>query len=207
MSAQLNNLVAARELLGRSGGALGAEWKLDTLAGRFVELSGGLTTATLTACAGLVYQAQQGGGLALWIGGRNAAFFPPDFAAWGIDLEALPVVRVENTVQAARVADTLIRSGAVTLAVLDLGSKAKLPMPVQTRLVGLAKKYHTAVIALTRKTRNDEQGQSLVSLRGETAKQRAGHDCFLYEVHVVKDKRRSPGWDHTELCCGPDGLC
>jgi recombination protein RecA len=200
-------VVAARELLGQSRKTADDEWGLDTLAGRFVEVSGSAATAALTITAGLILQAQQRGGLAVWIGGHGSAFFPPDFAASGIDLEALPVVRVDDEVKAWLVADTLVRSGAFAIVILDLGSRAKFPLPVQTRLMGLAKKHHTVLLVITRKGRRDVSGGSLVSLRAETEKKRANHDCFIWKLYAVKDKRRVPGWSHSEICHGPDGLC
>jgi hypothetical protein len=49
--------------------------------------------------------------------------------------------------------------------VLDLGAKAPLPIPTQTRLAGLAKKNRTTLVSITRKS-HGELGGSLVSLRG-----------------------------------------
>ncbi|MBI4560095.1 MAG: recombinase A [Candidatus Hydrogenedentes bacterium] len=200
-------MMMASALPERSVESVRPGWSLDTLAGRLVEVSGGAATAALSASAALILQAQQRGELAAWIGGGGATFFPPDFAASGIDLEALPVVRVADAAQASKVADTLLRSGGFALVVLDLGGKAKLPLAVQTRLVGLAKKHRTALLVITRKNYRESSGGSLASLRGETEKRRAGHDCFLCELRVVKDKRRVPGWRYTEMCRGPDGLC
>ena len=205
---QFNGVAPARSLLAAPLPAQHSAWRLDALAGRFVEVSGDAAGAVLTVSAALIREAQRRGGLAAWIGGCGSTFYPPDFAASGIDLAALPVVRVVDTLQAARVADTLLRSGGFALLVLDLGHKLDLPFALQTRLVGLAKQHHTALLALTRPTRHTNASpSSLVSLRVETQRRRIGHDCFLCELRVVKDKRRSPGWTHTEICHGPDGLC
>ena len=100
------------------------EWRVDVLAGRFVEVTGEADTAVLTTTVTLVLQAQQRGELAAWVTGPRAAFFPPDFAASGVDLDALPVVRVDDITNAARAADRLVRSGAFAVVVLDLGAKA-----------------------------------------------------------------------------------
>lgn len=199
-------VVVARELWGRSLPPVEA-WALDALAGRFVEIGGDSATAALTVSASLIVQAQRQGEPAVWIGGLGSTFFPPDFAAAGVELDALPVVRVDSALAAAQAADTLLRSGGFAVVVLDLGPKAELPLAVQTRLVGLAQKHHTALLALTRQTPGDRPRGSLASLRAETLKSRTDHDCFACELRIVKDKRRTPGRRHTEVCRGPDGLC
>jgi recombination protein RecA len=198
---QIEVFAAARLL--DVGGLAAAEWSVEALAGRFIEIAGSPASAALTAAASLVLQAQKRGTWTAWIGSGESTFFPPDFAASGIDLEALPVIRVPDATKAARVADTLLRSGAFALVAIDLGRNAELPIAVQTRLVGLAQKHHAVLLALTQK----ESRGSLVSLRGETTRKRAEHDCFIWELRGIKDKRRIPGWEHTEICCGPDGMC
>ncbi|MDZ4860705.1 MAG: recombinase A [Candidatus Hydrogenedentes bacterium] len=204
-SLAFNTMQTAREL---SQLPLRAKaWGLDTVLGRFVELGGASKSSAVTVCAGLVVEAQERGGLATWIGGPGFGFFPPDFDASGIDLSALPVVRVTDESKGWHVADTLLRSGAFALVVLDVGNRMKLPLGIQTRLVGLAKKHQTALVMITRRERRDTAGGSLVSLRGETDRRRMGHDCFTCTVQIVKDKRRTPGWNHGEMYRGPDGLC
>lgn len=206
LAVKTEGVVAARTLLGTFPAPVSG-WCLEALLGRFTELSGGSGTAALTWGAGLVLEAQRQGRAAAWIGGSGSMFYPPDFAASGIDLEALPVVRVADAAQGARAADTLVRSGGFALVVLDVGRGADLPIAVQTRLAGLAKKHHTALVVLTRKSRRESPHGSLVSLRGETRKERIDHNSFRCEVIAVKDKRRAPGWTHVDLCHGPDGLC
>jgi recombination protein RecA len=210
MAAYANGIVVARELLAQPRDSALDGWGLEALAGRFVEVSGGAGTAALTVSAGLVLEAQRRGEFTAWIAGRGSIFYPPDFAAAGIDLEALPVIRAGDVPQALRAADTLLRSGGFALVVMDLGSKARLPLPMQMRLAGLAKKHRAVLLVLTRTSRRDPPaaaGGSLVSLRAQTEKKRADHDCFLAELRVVKDKQRVPGWGHAEMCRGSDGLC
>jgi recombination protein RecA len=182
-------------------------WSIEALAGRFVEISGGSATAALTTVAGLIVQAQERGELAAWIGRAESIFFPPDFAASGIDLAALPVVRAENVTQMARAADTLLRSGGFAMVVLDLDGRVELPMAMQTRLVGLAKQHHAALVCITRAMRHAPARGSLVSLRIETERARTAPGCFTVTLRAVKDKRRAPGWTHREICHGPDGVC
>lgn len=184
-----------------------ADWKLDTVAGRFVEISSPVNTCALTICASLILEAQWRNEPVAWISVRPSLFFPPDFAARGIDLKALPIIRVLEASKAARMADTMLRSGGVGVLVIDLADAAKLTIPMQTRLAGLAKKHHTALICVTSEGGRIANLGSLVSLRGEARKVRAGFDRFQCELRAVKDKRQSKSWKHTEVCRGPDGLC
>jgi len=202
-----DNLMLARDLVGRHTEFSNETWGLDAVAGRFIEISGGSGTAVLTACARLLVQAQRRGALTAWIGGNTCSFFPPDFAAVGIDLAALPVVTVNDVKAACHVADTLLRSGAFGVIALNLGERSRIAFAVQTRLAGLAKKHHTALLLLTRRGPSEDTGGSLVSLRADTQKRRTAHDCFLCEISIRKDKRRVAGWNHAEMCSGTPGLC
>jgi recombination protein RecA len=116
------------------------------------------------------------------------------------------VVRARDTLSGARAADLLLRSGAFGLLVLDVGAGASLPLPAQTRLVGLAKQHDTALICVTEKDGDRPSLGSLISLRAHTGRTRPERDRFRCEARVLKDKRRGPGWKHTEICHGPDGL-
>ncbi len=154
---------------------------------------------------GLVLDAQRQGEPVAWITLQDSTFFPVDAADSGVDLDALVVVRVPDTVAAARSADRLARSGAFGLLVLDLGSDAALPLPALARLVGLAQKHHTAIVCITQKAERAPSLGSLVALRGWTRRERIAADLFRCTLHVVKDKRRGP-WSAEEVCRGPDGL-
>lgn len=210
LAARTRGVVTARELKGSAqDAASGGGWGLDALAGRFVEIADTPAGAALTATAGLIAETQRRGEFAAWIGGLRSIFFPPDFAASGVDLGALPVVCAADATTASQAADILLRSGSFALLVLDLKSTAELPLASQTRLVGLAQKHRTALLCLTRADRRAAVALrgSFVSLRMETDKKRAGHDCFAYALRAVKDKCRTPGWTHREVCRGTDGLC
>lgn len=202
------DIITASTLLDRRTHTAPPEgWSLATAAGRFIALdptpeSG---TAALSLLSGLIREAQGQQGLVAWIADPRRIFFPPDFAAAGVDLAALPIVRAPEPAKAARVADTLLRSGSFALIVLD-GDGQAFPLALQTRLVGLAQQHHTALVALRPPEARPTRG-SLVSLRGATKKHREGHDCFTCGLRAVKDKRQTPGWTHQELRHGPDGLC
>jgi recombination protein RecA len=192
---------------------VGPSWSLSEIAGRLVEISGTGASATLTAAFGLVLDAQGAGQPAAWVGLSPSTFFPPDAAEGGVDLDTLAVVRVANPQAAARSAEKLVRSGGFGLVVIDLGpslwpfdpnesSRARIPAPLLTRLVGLAQKHGTAVVFLTEKTADAPSLASLVSLRVE-ARRVDGASC---EIRILKDKRRGPGRLYREICRGPAGL-
>ncbi len=178
-------------------------WNIDTLAGRFVEVLG---TSRLTMSAELILQVQQRSELVAWIGATDSLFFPPDFAASGIDLAALPIIRIKNTIQRVRATDTIIRSGGFAAVILDIDSMAHLSFSIQTRLAGLAKKHNTLLVVLNRDPLNS-CSSSLASLRVHATQKRIGHNAFICEVFAVKDKRHAPGWNYVGFYHGPDGMC
>jgi recombination protein RecA len=180
-------------------------WHLPQLSGRLVELQSSGSTAALTLAFRIVLDAQLQGEPVAWITGRSSLFFPPDVAAGGVDLAALAVVRLPSPDDIVRAADLLARSGAFALLVLDLGHGARVPLPLQTRLLGLARKHDTAVLCLTQARSGTSPLGSLVSLRGETWRRRSAPGAFSCGIDVVKDKRRGL-WKHVEVCRGPAGL-
>ncbi len=181
-------------------------WDLQEIAGRFTELSGLGGSACLTLATSMVLDAQRQAETAAWITSNNSSFFPLDVAAAGVDLEALAVVRVPDAPSVARAADRLARSGAFGLLVLDLGASPRVPAALQARLRSLARKHDTAILCLTEKRGSASSLGSLVSLRGEARIRRVGDDRFACELRVLKDKHRGPGWVHTEICRGPEGM-
>lgn len=191
---------------GTVGHTAPSAWTRDGLAGRLVELTSTEDGASLTLTAALVLDAQRGGETAVWVMRESSSFFPPDLAAWGVDLDALVVVRVGDARSVGKAADRLARSGAFGLIVLDLGPRVDLPAPLLSRLLGLARKHDTAVLFLTEKPPHVPSLSSLVSLRAESSQRRERDDHFVVELRATKDKCRAPGWTHAESCCGSPGL-
>ncbi len=182
-------------------------WSRAELAGRLCELSAGVDGVLLSVGMGLVTDAQKDGEPVAWVSASHATFFPPDAAACGVDLAALVVVQVNDGPTAGRAADVLLRSGAFGLVVLDLGTSAAMPTPLQGRLVQLALKHDTAVVCLTTKKPDDASLGSLVSLRGQAVRRRSRDGRrFTCRLTTLKDKRRGPGWTWQEVRHGPDGL-
>jgi recombination protein RecA len=184
-----------------------SRWSIDNLSGRLAELSSEGECAAISAAVSLVLEAQRRGEPTAWIAVGHSAFYPPDADRCGIDLRGLPVVKTGDGRAAARAADKLLRSGAFSVIVLDLGHDHNIRIPIQSRLAGLAKKHRAVLLFLTKKKRDEPSIGSLVSLRGETCVKKTGFDRFTWGVRVTKDKRQGPGWEHEETCCGPEGLC
>jgi recombination protein RecA len=190
------------------------------LSGRLVELSGSAAAASLTAAFGLVLEAQLAGDRAAWVTLPGSIFFPPDVVDGGIDLAALPVVRARDARAAGRAADHLLRSGGFGLVIIDLapaclseatrrqalGSSAFVPVPLLTRLLGLARAHDAAVVMLTSKPHDAPSIHSLISLRVETTRSAAAPGRYEVRVRAIKDKRGGPGWTHGETCRGPAGM-
>ena len=181
-------------------------WALDEVAGRLVEISGSTASAALTLTFGLVREAQQHGEPVGWVTSVDSFFYPPDVARGGTDLSALVVVRLAKVESIPRAGEKLLRSGGFGVIVLDLGA-GDIPMPLQSRLTGLAHRHHSALICLTEKSGAAFSLGSLVSLRAHAEKRRTTDNRFACALRVLKDKRRGPTWHYEELYTGPAGLC
>jgi recombination protein RecA len=218
-SARLRDLVAATKPRRRDAAdaadAQTSPWTRPALAGRLVELSGAGPSAALTFAVALVLDAQRRGETAAWVTARGSTFFPPDVADGGVDLAALPVVRVPETRHVTRAGERLVRSGAFDLVVLDLdpglGGDAvaaadAVPLPLVTRILGLAERHATAVVFVTKKPSAAPSVSSLVSLRAEARRTRVRDGEFVCDLTALRDKRRPAGWTYREPRRGPDGV-
>ncbi len=173
---------------------------LELIAGRLCEVSG---EAALSLTISLVLQAQERSEPVAWITDKEHAFYAPDAAANGLDLDALVLAFLPDASSKARAADQLVRSGAFGLVVIDLAAEQRLPPALVTRLLGLAQKHTTAIVFLSG---HETALGSLISLRATTRRTRRAHGEFVCELVAVKDKRRAPGWKHEEVLRGPTGL-
>ncbi len=183
-----------------------ARWSMAALAGRLVELAASEDAGGLTLAVRLVAEAQRVGETAAWVTLAESGFYPPDVAANGVDLAALPVVRVSDARAAGRAADRLAHCGAFGLIVLDVGAAGRIPDAQQGRLVQQAQRHHAVILCLTAKPRHWASLGSLVSLRVQAQRRRSGVARFTCGLTALKDKRRGPGWSHEEVCHGPAGL-
>ena len=210
----------ARQLLARGTphpGDQRATWSFSALRGRLTELSNPGGSPALTLACSMVLNAQRAEEPVGWLTADESVFFPPDAARGGIDLDALVVVRLPVAAQLPRAAEHLLRSGAFGLLVLDLGETAPVPVPMQMRLLALARRHDAAVLFLTRKRSDAASLGALISLRAEARHtqiepaagrgKETGISTFTCQALILKDKRRGPGWTHVEVRRGPDGLC
>jgi recombination protein RecA len=180
-------------------------WCLAEVAGRLIELAGWRSGALFSTAIALVVDAQRTGETAVWVGPRTRSFFPPDAEAAGVDLAALPVVRLPGARDIAVAADVLARSGAFGLVVLDAGSFTP-AMGVLSRLAGLARTHGTAIAILTEKSPDRPSLGSVVSLRADTSFARRTDGSFAHELAVTRDRVRAMAWRNVEQRRGPPGL-
>jgi recombination protein RecA len=86
--------------------------------GRVIEIFGPESSGKTTLALHIIAETQKEGGLAAFIDAEHA--FDPTYAqAIGIDLENLYFSQPDNGEQALEIADTLVRSGALDLVVVD----------------------------------------------------------------------------------------
>lgn len=199
----------------RDPDAITRRWNLHTLSGGLTEISGPGPSGGLTAAALLVREAQERHEPAAWIAAGDSFFHAPDLHDGGIDLGALPLVRVKGAIAGARAAEHLLRSGAFGLVVLDLGENraagpsrpVNLHSSVQVRLSALCRRHQAALLILARRPERMPPIASMALLRVEGTTRGTGFDRFTFHLQVLKDKRQGTGWSHEEVCRGPDGLC
>jgi recombination protein RecA len=86
--------------------------------GRIVEIFGPESSGKTTLALHIIAEAQRAGGLAAFIDAEHA--IDPTYAqAIGVDLENLYFSQPDNGEQALEIADTLVRSGALDVVVID----------------------------------------------------------------------------------------
>ena len=86
--------------------------------GRIVEIYGPESSGKTTVALHAIASVQARGGLAAFIDAEHA--LDPDYAAHlGVDLDNLYVSQPDNGEQALEICDTLVRSGAIDLVVID----------------------------------------------------------------------------------------
>ncbi|MFP4377456.1 MAG: hypothetical protein ACLFP4_10455 [Spirochaetales bacterium] len=193
-------------------------WDLEALRGRLTELVGGATSANVSVASRLMVQAQRAGELVAWVASHRDAFFPPDLAAAGVDLQALLVIwAVEpevarpapgerSAVRATRSAERMIRSGACGLVIIDLARELSISTAAQGRLLRLAEQHKSHVLILRRARSDGNYSGTLVSVRGESSRERVAPGRFTCTITNTKDKREGPGWTVSEEFNGPPGL-
>ncbi|MDR1852155.1 MAG: recombinase RecA [Propionibacteriaceae bacterium] len=125
--------------------------------GRVVEIYGPESSGKTTVALHAIAQAQAQGGICAFIDAEHA--LDPDYAEHlGVDTDALLVSQPDNGEQALEIADTLVRSGALALIVIDsvaaLTPKAEIEgemgdshMGLQARLMSQALRKMTGALS------------------------------------------------------------
>ncbi|HEX9236411.1 MAG TPA: recombinase RecA, partial [Actinomycetota bacterium] len=86
--------------------------------GRIVEVFGPEGSGKTTVCLHIIAEAQQHGGIAVFIDAEHA--LDPTYArALGVNIDELLVSQPDNGEQALEIADMMVRSGAMDLVVID----------------------------------------------------------------------------------------
>lgn len=132
--------------------------------GRIIEIYGPESSGKTTLSLHVVGECQKAGGLAAFIDAEHA--FDPDYARrLGVDTENLLISQPDNGEQALDITETLVRSGAVDIIVIDsvaalvpkseiegemgdqhMGLQARLMSQALRKLTGIVSKSGTTVI-------------------------------------------------------------
>jgi recombination protein RecA len=132
--------------------------------GRVIEIYGPESSGKTTICQHIVAEAQKMGGTCAFIDMEHA--LDPSYAAvCGVDIEELLISQPDTGEQALEIAETLVRSGAVDLVVIDsvaalvprkeiegdmgdstMGIQARLMSQALRKLSGVIKQTNTAVV-------------------------------------------------------------
>jgi len=128
--------------------------------GRIIEIYGPESSGKTTLAIHAIAEAQKAGGIAAIIDAEHA--FDPSYARkLGVDIDELLISQPDNGEQALEIADSLIRSGAIDIIVIDsvaaLTPKAEIEgdmgdskMGLQARLMSQALRKLTANISKTK---------------------------------------------------------
>ena len=127
--------------------------------GRVTEIYGPESSGKTTLCQHIVAEAQQAGGVCAFIDMEHA--LDPDYASrCGVNIDDLYIAQPDTGEQALEITETLVRSGAVDLIVIDSvaalvpraeieGDMGDSPMGMQARLMSQALRKLSGVIKQT----------------------------------------------------------
>lgn len=132
--------------------------------GRIVEVYGPESSGKTTLCLSLIAEAQRAGGTAAFIDAEHA--LDPEWAGTlGVKVEDLLISQPDNGEQALEIAETLVRSGAIDIMVIDsvaalvpraeiegdmgdaqMGLHARLMSQALRKLTGIVSKSKTVIV-------------------------------------------------------------
>lgn len=154
----------------------------------------------LSALAELLLEAQHQGEQIAWVAG-SSLFFPPDLGFRGLDVRAVTVILPPTPVAGLQACETLVRSGAFGVVVVDWAGGGVEESAVG-RLGRLAEEREAAVVFLTKKRPDEPSVATQISLRGVVSHGAAGE----VEWQIGKDKRFGPPCRQRRVFPGPLGL-
>ncbi len=170
------------------------------------EISQAYPSGGLTVAISLVAQAIVAGNAVVWVSATESIFYPPDVADQGIDLALIPVIRVQTSYAATKVADWLLRSDAFALVVVDLGEQTVVTDSSLARLQHLVRRSGTGLVFLTIKSNDAESLGSMVTYRGVVSSRVSENGIVHSGLAIIKDKRRGPGARYEGTYDAPVGL-
>ena len=139
--------------------------------------------------AELIVEAQAREEPVAWIAGCRSIFYPPDFAASGVDLDGVAVVWAKGTVESAFAVDLLLRSGSFGLIIVDLGTDWRISDSALGRLARLAELNTCAVVFLTTKHRDEQSLGSMIAVRGSVSSE----PPLSSAIRIIKNKHGVTG--------------
>lgn len=173
----------------------GGTWSQHVPVGRISELTGGGAVSRTTLAISLVATAQSQGETCAWVQSVHSPnLFAPDLEQAGVDLEALPIVRVPALMrEVLKASELLLRSGGFGVVVVDLSTaSARVPMAALARLQGLAREHQARLVFLTPAAEEALGSPVSVRVRPERSRASAG---FLVEPNLLRDKAGVGGFD------------
>ncbi len=180
-------------------------WNMQEVQGRLTEISEPCPIAALSFALSLAREVHEAKQLAAWISLSPSMFFPPDAQNHGIDLRNFPVLRMDDIHSVGKASETLLRSGAFRLLILDLGKNHGMPMARLSQLHGLTRKHLSCVVFVTERQNTEQSVGSLVSLHGRTSRKSIGDGRFICTIDVLRDKVRGCHWSWDICLAGIDG--
>ena len=121
---------------------------LDFMRGRVGLFCGESPNSSTTLAAYLVHEIQREREPAVWLTDSTRLPHAPDLLDVGIDLEAMPILRLADAKDAAHAAMMAVASGAFGGLIWDLDAPEQLTRGTLTALGMLARRHHVAIVLL-----------------------------------------------------------
>ncbi len=170
--------------------------------GRIIEVFGPESSGKTTLALHIIAEAQKAGGIAAFIDAEHA--LDPDYAKLiGVNVDDLLISQPDNGEQALEIVETLVRSGAVDIIVVDsvaaltpkaeiegnmgdaqMGSLARLMSQALRKLTGIISKSNTTVLFIN-------QIRHKIGVFFGNPETRPGGNALKFHASICLDVRRS----------------